>query len=125
MDAAFVSQVLSLIPDRIVRTHSGLPFLPEAGALRHPEKLQLVAGFLNWLTPLASLSKEHQQALGLLREGRELEEEAEEAEAKDPEAEEEGAEEPMALEEDGADALEYMEAETALGAGAPLAVSAP
>ena len=122
MDAGFVSQVLSLIPDRIARTHGGLPFLPEAGASRHPERLALVASFLGWLTPLASLSKEQQQALGLLREGRELEEEPE---AKDLEAEEDADEPATPLEEDGADALEYMEAETALGAGAPLAVAAP
>ena len=122
MDAAFVSQVLSLIPDRIARTHGGLPFLPQAGASRHPERLALVAVFLSWLTPLASLSKEHQQALGLLREGRELEEEPE---AKDMDGEGDAAAEPATpLEEDGADALEYMEAETALGAGAPLAVPA-
>lgn len=119
MDAAFVSQVLSLIPDRAARTHSGLPFLPEAGASRHPERLKLVAGFLNWLTPLCSLSKEDQQALGLLKDG--------EATAQEDEAlerEEDEDESAMPIEQHGADALEYMEAETAVGVGAPLALPA-
>ena len=119
MDATFVSQVLSLIPDRVARTHSGLPFLPEAGGSRHPERIQLVAGYLNWLTPLASLSKEEQHTLGLLKDA---DARGQEDEAGEREEDEDASATP--IEEEGADALEYMEAETALGAGAPLAVPA-
>ena len=119
MDAAFVSQVLSLIPERIARSHGGLPFLPEAEASRHPERVRLVAGFLNWLTPLCSLSKEDQQALGLPKDA-----EARGQEDEAGERQEDEGESAMPIEEDGADALEYMQAETAVGAGAPLAVPA-
>ena len=119
MDSAFVSQVLSLIPERLARMHSGLPFLPEAGASRHPERVRLVAGYLNWLTPLARLSKEEQQALGLLKDA-----DARGQEDEAGEREEDEDESAAPIEEDGADALEYMQAETALGAGAPLAAPA-
>lgn len=112
MDASVVSRILSLIPDRIARAQTGLPFLPEAGALRYPERVAHLATFLHWLSPLAELGKDDQQALGLLnaagRPVHAIDLMGEEA------GEDEGDEAP--LEDGGADALEYMQAETAAGA---------
>jgi len=108
MDAAFVSKVLSLIPERAPRAQLGAPFLPEAGGSRHPERVRHLAKFLHWLSPLEALDKEDQKVLGLLNAaGRPVHS----GEAEDGEE----ADEAMELGDDGPDALEYMEAETAFG----------
>lgn len=65
MDAAMVSSVMSLIPERTARTQSGVQFTPEAASCRYPDRIAHVAKFLHWLSPLASLSIEDQQVLGL------------------------------------------------------------
>ena len=118
MDAAFISKILSLIPDRTVRVQSGAAFVPQEGNSRYPERVRHVASLLHWLSPLTPLSKDDQKILGLLNAaGRPIH--AGEAEEGLEDAEPEEAAEPLdeeaALEDGGADALEYMEAETAVG----------
>lgn len=66
MDSTILARILPLIPERSERAPTGSPFLPEAGALRHPERVAHLAKFLHWLSPLAELGKEDQQVLGLL-----------------------------------------------------------
>lgn len=67
---ARLAAVLSLIPERFVRTHAGSAFtLPEAAACAHPERMTMVAERLHWLSPLDRLSKDEQRALGLLAAG--------------------------------------------------------
>ena len=81
MEAAMVSRVMSLIPDRTARLQSGSVFSQaEATSSKHPERFALLARFLHWLGPLDTLTKEDQQFLGLrngggrpLGEGEELE----------------------------------------------------
>jgi hypothetical protein len=66
MDAATVLRVMSLIPDRTPRVQSGSAFVPDE---THPPRLALVQRFLHWLGPLAPLTKEDQQALGVRSSG--------------------------------------------------------
>jgi hypothetical protein len=116
MDAAYVSKVLSLIPERAQRVQLGAPFLPEAGGSRYPERVRHLARFLHWLSPLTALDKEDQKILGLLNAaGRPVHSgDAEDADLDDA----------LEIGDDGPDALEYMEAETAVGVGSeePLGV---
>jgi hypothetical protein len=80
MDAATVFRVISLIPDRMPRTQSGCVF--DAGG--QPERVVLLSKFLSWLGPLAPISKEEQQVLGVRTGGgRPLESGEEEAELGD------------------------------------------
>lgn len=112
MDAAYVAKILSLIPDRAPRVQTGALFVSEEGSSRYPERVRHLAGLLGWLSPLSALSKEDQKILGLLNAaGRPIHAgEAEDGLEEDAEPLEEAA-----LEDGGADALEYMEAETAVG----------
>jgi hypothetical protein len=104
MDAALVSRIVSLIPERVARAQTGAAFGPGTTSSRHPERFSHLVQFLSWLSPLASITKEDQRILGLLHaNGRPVH--ANEME------DEEGAD----LEDGGADALEYSESETALG----------
>lgn len=67
MNAAIVSRMLSVIPDRVARTQSGSLFDPQApGACAHPERLSHLAQFLNWLGPLREVTKDDLRVLGLL-----------------------------------------------------------
>jgi hypothetical protein len=67
MDSATISRLMDIIPERVARVQSGTVFAPEnAGSCRHPERLALVMQHLHWLTPLTYLTKDEQQALGLL-----------------------------------------------------------
>jgi len=113
MDAAFVSKVLSMIPERTMRSQSGAFFLPDSASAgsRYPERVSHLAKFLHWLSPLTALDNEDQKILGVLNAaGRPVH-------SGDAEDAEFGAEEEeMPLEDGGADALEYMQAETAAGA---------
>lgn len=64
---ARLAAVLSLIPERFVRTYAGTPFtMPEAAACAHPERMTMLSERLHWLSPLDRLSKDEQRALGLL-----------------------------------------------------------
>ena len=105
MSAAMISRIVSLIPERVARVQSGASFDSAASAVsRYPERISHLAQFLSWLSPLNAISKDDQQILGLLHaNGRPVHAN---------EMEEESAE----LEDGGADALEYAEAETAAGA---------
>ena len=67
MNAATVTRVLSLIPDRIARTQMGGLFDPQnAVACAHPDRIAHLAQFLNWLGPLQPLSKEDLRLFGLM-----------------------------------------------------------
>lgn len=67
MNAAAMSRVLSLIPERNVRALSGTLFTDdEAARAQHADRVQYVARFLSWLTPLNPITKEDQRFLGLL-----------------------------------------------------------
>ena len=104
MSAAMISRIVSLIPERVARVQSGAGFHSTESPSRYPERVSHLAQFLSWLSPLSAISKDDQQILGLLHaNGRPVHAN---------ETEEESAE----LEDSGADALEYVEAETAAGA---------
>ena len=67
MNAAAVSRVLSLIPERTARPLSGTVFTDEEAArAQHADRMQYVARFLSWLTPLNPITKDDQRFLGLL-----------------------------------------------------------
>ena len=67
MNAATVTRVLSLIPDRIARTQMGGLFDPQnAAACAHPERIAHLAQFLTWLGPLQPLSKDDLRLFGLM-----------------------------------------------------------
>ena len=66
MNAAAVSRVLSLIPERSARVPSGAAFQAQSSACSHPERLAQLSRFLTWLSPLGCLTREEQTALGLL-----------------------------------------------------------
>jgi hypothetical protein len=105
MNAATIRGIVSLIPERVARFQTGAAFTLEASASRHPERFSHLAQFLGWLSPLTSITKEDQRILGLLH-----------ANGRPVHANEMEEEEGLALEDGGADALEYAEAETAVGA---------
>lgn len=65
MDAEKVFRVLDLIPDRIARASSGLPFTAGATSCVHPERLALIAEFLHWLSPIYPITRDDQNRLGL------------------------------------------------------------
>jgi hypothetical protein len=90
MNAGTVSRLLSLIPERAARTQSGCVFYPEASASPHPERVALLGKFLSWLSPLESLSKDDQRALGLTAgQGKPAQEAAGDEEGEDHELESE------------------------------------
>jgi hypothetical protein len=67
MNAANVSRVLSLIPDRIARTQMGGLFDPaNTAACAHPERIAHLVQFLTWLGPLQPLTKEDLRQFGLV-----------------------------------------------------------
>jgi hypothetical protein len=66
MNAGTVSRVLALIPERTVRTQSGVNFNPEAANCLYPDRLAHMVSFLGWLSPLASLTRDDQAILGLI-----------------------------------------------------------
>lgn len=67
-----VAALLERIPERAVRSASGTAFDPHASRCAEPERFSHVCRFLQWLTPLHSLSKEDQQALGIATGGSRL-----------------------------------------------------
>lgn len=62
MDAATVSRVMSLVPERTPRAPTGSALVLHDA---HPPRIALLLRFLHWLTPLEVLSREEQQALGV------------------------------------------------------------
>lgn len=66
MNAAMVSKLLSLVPERVARVPSGTWFRTEGAGSRHPERVVHLTRFLQWLSPLAVLTRDDQQQLGLL-----------------------------------------------------------
>ena len=120
MNAAAVSRVLSLIPDRSVRVLSGSLFTDdEAARAEHADRVQYVAKFLGWLSPLNPITKDDQRFLGLLttHPRPELVADAEDDAADELEA---GAD---ALEEETADEPLYEDAPAARPSG--MAVAGP
>jgi hypothetical protein len=66
MNAGTVAKVISMIPERTVRVQSGAVFMLEATGCQYAGRLAHVSKFLNWMSPLDSLSKDDQRELGLL-----------------------------------------------------------
>jgi hypothetical protein len=66
MNAATVRRVMDLIPERVARTQSGAQFVPTEIGCRFADRVQHLAKFLHWMSPLEALSRDDQQALGLL-----------------------------------------------------------
>jgi hypothetical protein len=112
MHAAMISRIVSLIPERVARVQSGASFHRTESASRYPERVSHLAQFLNWLSPLNAITKDDQRVLGLLH-----------ANGRPVHANEMEEEEGAGLEDGGADALEYAEAETAAGAAGEAAVA--
>ena len=66
MDAAKIFRLLDLIPDRVVRSQSGVAFADIAAtSCVHPERVALLAEFLHWLSPIYPTTKEDQMRFGL------------------------------------------------------------
>jgi hypothetical protein len=66
MDAATVSRVMDLIPERVTRTQSGVAFGDvRATTCVHPERLALLTEFLHWLSPIYPTTKDDQMRFGL------------------------------------------------------------
>ena len=64
---ARIAQVVALIPPRVARVPTGTPFsVSAAAASRNGSQLSHLAPFLAWTSPLVALTKEDQQALGLM-----------------------------------------------------------
>lgn len=67
MNAALVSRILSLVPDRMPRMQTGTLFNPAApGVCAHPGRVAHLARFLDWLGPLREVTFEDQREFGLL-----------------------------------------------------------
>jgi hypothetical protein len=105
MNAATISTIVSWIPERVARVQSGASFHSTESTSRYPERVSHLARFLSWLSPLNPIGKDDQHILGLLH-----------ANGRPVHANEMDSDESAELEEGGADALEYAEAETAVGA---------
>lgn len=70
MNAATVSRVMSLIPERVTRAQTGTAFADvRAASCEHPERIALVAEFLHWLSPIYPTTKDDQKRLGLFAHG--------------------------------------------------------
>ena len=64
---ARIANLVALIPGRVARVPSGTPFsVNAAAASRNGAQLSHLAPFLAWTSPLVALTKEDQQALGLM-----------------------------------------------------------
>jgi len=87
MNAATVSRILTLIPDRTPRLQSGAAFQLEAASCTHPERLAHVSKFLGWLSPLDALTREDQCILGLIASNGRPVHAADEEDAEDAELE--------------------------------------
>lgn len=99
MDAATVSRLISLIPERVVRAQTGTAFVDiRATSCVHPERVALLVEFLHWLSPIYPTTKDDQQRLGLFanKGGAHLDAEGEDAEDEIALEEEPMAEEPVA-----------------------------
>lgn len=66
MDAAMVSRVMALIPERMTRLQSGTTFAGlGATSCVHPERVALLVEFLHWLSPLYPTTRDDQMRIGL------------------------------------------------------------
>ena len=67
MNAAIIRRVVSLIPERATRRLSGTVFAAsQANASPQREQLGHLARLLQWLSPLAGISRSDQGLLGLI-----------------------------------------------------------
>lgn len=64
MSRASVHRILSLIPERVARSQSGLPFVPGESSCCFPERLSYLAGHLQWLSPLQPIGNDERRLLG-------------------------------------------------------------
>ena len=60
MEAATVSRLMSLIPERAARSQNGSFFRGDGSA-----RMDLLCRFLHWMGPLQALTREEQQLLGV------------------------------------------------------------
>ena len=65
MNPKMVSQIVSLIPERVARELSGTRFGLADARARNGEQVAHLARYLQWLSPLSPISKEDQSALGI------------------------------------------------------------
>lgn len=105
MNAATVFRVLSLIPERQVRSLSGLLFTQEQAArAAEGDRVAYVSRFLHWLSPLNPITREDQRALGLLAPHARLEQAGDDESGEELEAAADEALEPaLETEEPGMD----------------------
>jgi hypothetical protein len=67
MNAAPISRIVALIPDRVARVQTGTLFNPAApGVCSHPERIAHLARFLDWLGPLREVTTDDLHTFGLL-----------------------------------------------------------
>jgi hypothetical protein len=93
MNAATVSRVMSLIPDRVTRTQSGTAFAGIAAtSCVHPERVALLVEFLHWLSPIYPTTRDDQMRLGLFA--------SKQPQHEEDEAEDEATVEALELEEE-------------------------
>ena len=64
MSKASVQRILSLVPDRVARSQSGLGFVAGQSACPFPERLAFLAERLHWLSPLEPIDSEARRLLG-------------------------------------------------------------
>jgi hypothetical protein len=84
MNAATVSRVMDLIPDRVARSQSGAAFADiSATSCEYPERLALLVEFLHWLSPIYPTTKDDQARLGLFAPHKQVIAEAEMGEEED------------------------------------------
>lgn len=83
-----VSKLLALIPERSARRASGTRFVPPGAGCPHPERVAALTQFLSWTTPLAALTREEQQRLGIATSASRPADAADEADDAEAEVEE-------------------------------------
>ena len=66
MNPSIVSKIVSVVPDRAARFHSGTPFALSGAVSAHSTQVAHLAQLLHWLTPLTALNEEDQRVLGSL-----------------------------------------------------------
>src|SRR3954469_7052657 len=61
-----ISKIVSAVPDRTARLHSGTRFALSGAVSAHSTQVAHLSQLLHWLTPLTMLNEEDQRALGSL-----------------------------------------------------------
>ena len=66
MNPAVVRRIVSVVPERSVRLHTGTRFTPPGAHSGADTRLVHLGQLLDWLTPLNGISKDDQRELGVL-----------------------------------------------------------